>query len=94
MAQSQMLMCANNYKNDFDHIMCPKYECVDDESHRINYCEMWKGTNLFDSEEKVNFDDVLSNEIGRVTHIVNIILENWNLENGKNEMVDSSGLSV
>jgi hypothetical protein len=65
------------------NIMCPKCECVDDESHRINFCEMWKVTNLFDSEEKVNFDDVFSNEIRHVICIVKIILRNWKTERMK-----------
>ena len=52
----------------------------------MNYCPVWSDLNLYESNEKINFEDIHSdNEIESMT-VVKKILEIWDLGNNKNSM--------
>ena len=86
MARYGMLRCANNFHNGFGTKLCDLCNVCDDENHRINTCKKWREINLYDNRQKIEFNDIYSNDIDKCFHTVQIILAMWDLENGKNEM--------
>ena len=86
MARYGMLKCASNFQNGFGTKLCDKCNVFDDENHRINTCIKWRKINLYDTEQKVEFNDVFSNDNDKCFQIVETVLSMWDLENGKNEM--------
>ena len=81
-----MLKCANNLSNGQGTRMCEICGIPDNESHRINYCKKWHQTNLYESIDKIDFNDIYCNDTEKCLAIVKIVLTLWDLENGKNEM--------
>ena len=59
---------------------------VDDESHRINWCQKWGDVNRYHNDEKVAFDDIYSGDVEKCLSVVNSVLSIWYLRNGKNEI--------
>ena len=57
-----MLMCASNLNTGFGGKICRACGVIDDENHRINYCTLWAATNLCNSDEKIDFESIYSNE--------------------------------
>ena len=55
--------------------------------HRLNHCKKWKETNMYDCDHKVNFVDIFSDGKEKYMSVVYAIMKNWNLKNGKNEMM-------
>ena len=81
-----MLDCANNYAHKYGTKMCNLCNQVDDESHRINYCEKWRNTNLCGSPLKINFSKIVSRDPETLERLGYVIEKIWDLENGKNTM--------
>ena len=50
----------------------------DDENHRLNFCKRFASTNLSDSSEKVNFDDIYSRDHNKIKQIIIKIEKVWN----------------
>ena len=86
MGRYGMLKCANNFSNGHGTRMCEVCGELDNESHRINYCRKWHRTNLCESIDKIDFNDIYSNDTEKCLAVVKIVLSLWDLENGKNEM--------
>ena len=86
MGRYGMLQCAQNFSNGYGSKLCSKCKVVDDESHRINWCDRWRSINLCDSETKLNYSDIFSDDIKKCMKVVETIISIWDLENGKNEM--------
>ena len=86
MARFGMLQCANNYSVKYGSKMCKKCNEIDDESHRINYCQNYTSINFCDNDEKINFEDIFSSDVDGCYEVLRVILSMWDLENGKNEM--------
>ena len=84
-ARYGMLECGKNFKGTAQTI-CEMCNVLDDESHRLNNCIKWKERNLFDSDEKVNFNDVYSNDIRIVRNIIPLIQSLWNVKNAHGTM--------
>ena len=63
-------------------------ECgvLDDVDHRINHCSRWNTINLAGCDDKVDFKCILSNEDHVSMKMVDIIIDMWDLENGRNCM--------
>ena len=80
-----MLECGNNYKGTMKQI-CETCNCVDDESHRLNVCIKWRGKNLFDSNEKIDFNDIYSNDANVLRNIIPHIQKLWNMKNAHGTM--------
>jgi hypothetical protein len=86
MGRFRMLNCAKNFKNLYKDVNCKKCKVMDDESHRINDCELWKDFNHCNNTEKIDFQLIENSDPETLSKIANIILDIWNLKNGKNEM--------
>ena len=65
---------------------CGKSQVTDDENHRVNGCELYKDINAYDSDEKVDFKLIYSDEMEQIKKVINIILTMWDLGCGKNEI--------
>ena len=81
-----MLKCVSNFSNVHGTKICEACNTIDDEGQRINLCTKWWDINLYTSIEKIDYDDIYSEDIEKSFAIVEIILSLWDLENGKIEM--------
>ena len=59
LARYGMLECGQNFSGT-QNKQCDNCKCIDDESHRLNYCPKWRTRNLLDSNEMINFDNIYS----------------------------------
>ncbi len=57
-----MIECGKNYKGTLDEI-CKKCSNIDDEDHRLNYCEKFRETNRFNDDVKIDFREIYSNDV-------------------------------
>ena len=89
MGRYGMLQCAANFSAGYGGKLCINCGVIDDENHRINNCERWKEINLFDCVEKVNYDDLYSDDQCKSMCIIGKIIDMWDLGNGKNAMRSS-----
>ena len=86
MGRYGMLQCAANYSMGYATKLCKECGVTDDEEHRINHCKLWIDTNLSTSCEKLNFDDIYSDDRVKSLKVVERVLLMWDLGNGKNIM--------
>ena len=86
MGRYGMLKCRANFSSSFTDKNCPACKTVDDEQHRINYCSLYRTTNLCDSINKIDYSLIYSDDLNDVLQVVTIILKMWDLGFGKNEM--------
>ena len=86
MGRFGMLKCASNFSVGYGTKTCDICGVLDDESHRINDCTKWRDINMHTSGQKINYDDIYSDDTDKCWAIVSIILSMWDLENGRNEM--------
>ena len=54
----------------------------------MNNCILFKNINLFDSNEKVDYSLIYSDDLNDVLKVVTVILKMWDLGFGKNDMRD------
>ena len=86
MGRYGMLQCAANFSDGYRTKLCPRCNVTDNEDHRMNYCPVWSDLNLYESNKKINFEDIHSdNELESMT-VVKKILKIWDLGNNKNSM--------
>ena len=57
-----MLECGKNFKGNKPEI-CSLCNEIDDENHRLNDCVKFRDINFYDSDIKVDFQRVFSNDI-------------------------------
>ena len=86
MGRYGMLQCAANYSTGYATKDCRECGVTDDENHRMNYCTLWRDVNLYAVNEKMNFDDIYSDEYAKSLKIIECVLLMWDLGNGKNTM--------
>ena len=84
-ARYGMLECGKNFKGTVER-ECHSCGVADDESHRLNICSKWEGKNLVGKDEKVNFQDVYSDNIQTLRKIVPHIQTLWNVKNAHGTM--------
>ena len=89
MGQYGMLQCASNFSNGYGSKLCTRCKVVDDENHRINFCPKWSSTNLFYKQEKINFEDIYSDDECKSIIVVKKIIEMWDLGNNRNCMKEA-----
>ena len=77
MARYGLLECGVNYKGSLKE-MCDTCCCIDDEKHRLNMCIKWKDNNLFESNSKVDYDLVYSDNLEAIRTIATHINKIWN----------------
>ena len=80
-----MLECGKNFKGTMRE-MCNSCNVIDDENHRLNYCEKFKNVNLFDTQPKVAFSDVFSTDMIIVRAIMKHIEKVWNVTTAHGNM--------
>ena len=88
MAMFSMLNCATNFKNGYKDLKCPSCLVNDDENHRINYCSRFKDINLYESNLKVDFESIHSDDNETVDRVIDTVSILWDLKNGKNDMMN------
>ena len=86
MGRAGMLQCANDFSTKYKTKNCNDCGVVDDESHRINHCMRWQAINLKEKDEKVDFDDIYTNDAVKCRAVLGKIISIWDLANGKNDM--------
>ena len=86
MGRYGMLQCAANYSTGYATKDCRECDMTDDENHRINHCRLWLNTNLFSSCDKLNFEDIYSDDRSKSLKVIERILLMWDLGNGRNIM--------
>ena len=84
-ARFGMLECGKNFKGTMRE-MCNTCNVIDDEDHRLNYCERFKNINLFDTQPKVAFSDVFSTDMIIVRAIMKHIEKVWNVTTAHGNM--------
>ena len=86
MGRYGMLKCNANYSQNKGNKDCRICGVIHDEDHRINHCVLYEGINCFDSNIKIDFNMVYSDDLESALNVVEIILKMWDLGNGRNEM--------
>ena len=80
-----MLECGKNFKGTLSD-QCNTCNMPDDEEHRLNKCRKHIETNFIDSNAKVPFESVFSNDIPTLRKILPCINQVWNLQSGHGSM--------
>ena len=86
MGRYGMLNCKANFSSGYGGKDCATCNKVDDENHRINECIKYRAINLYERENKINFNLIYSDTVQEVLKVVEIILKLWDLGFGKNTM--------
>ena len=86
MGRYGMLNCNANFSSGYGNKNCSTCGVPDDESHRINYCIKYKEANLYESDEKIDYSMIHSDNLESMMKVVQIILKLWDLGYGKNAM--------
>ena len=76
-ARFGMLECGYNFKAGMSE-ECNQCSVLDNEDHRLNYCVKFKGFNYCNSSEKVNFEDIYSNDMPTLRKTIPLIERVWN----------------
>ena len=84
MGKYGMLKCRANFSMGLGQKNCETCGTVDDESHRINDCVLYRDINLYDKSEKVNFEDIYCDNMLTALKVVEHIMRMWDLGCGKN----------
>ena len=80
-----MLECGKNFKATIPET-CTTCLRLDDENHRMNECSSWKHINYINSNNKVDFQDVYSNDPQKLSVIIERVRGVWELSLGKGTM--------
>ena len=86
MAKYGMLDCGKNFKMLYKTSQCDICDTLDDEQHRIFICPKWSGNTVLTPNNNCEFSDIVSQNLQRVKQVIKIVLEKWDLTNGKNIM--------
>ena len=89
LARNGMLECGKNFKGTLPEL-CQNCLVTDNEDHRMNTCPKWKDTNFLDSETKIEFGNIYSNDPAVLPTIIERIQKVWELSLGKGLMKRTS----
>ena len=81
-----MLYCQANYSAGTGNKNCSVCRVLDNESHRINDCVVFRSTNLYDSKNKIDFNRIYTDDMQSILDVISIVLKIWDLGAGKNVM--------
>ena len=90
MGRAGMLQCANNFSTKYKTKNCSDCGVIDGESHRINECTRWQTINLSANYERIDFNDIYSDEAVKCRAVLEKIKGIWDLVNGRNDMRKTS----
>ena len=85
MGRYGMLNCRANFSMSNGGKLCWERNVMDNECRRINDCVLYRGMNLLDNDERLDFNLVYS-EGEELKNVLKVILSMWDLEHGKNNM--------
>ena len=80
-----MLECGTNFKGTIKE-MCSDCNVQDDEMHRLNYCKKFRSNNYYESDVKVDFDDIYSTDLQTLRTLLPKIGKVWNTKNANGSM--------
>ena len=80
-----MLECGKNFKGTMDEL-CKTCKVIDNENHRLNDCPVYKNVNLVDSQLKVDFKNVFSNDMNVFRPVIKQIEKIWDVHNAHGSM--------
>ena len=86
MARFGMLQCAKNFATQHGTKQCRDCSVIDDENHRINFCKKYQSVNNCNKSEKIEFDDIYSDDENKIMNVVKAVLCVWDLAHNKNEV--------
>ena len=84
-ARFRMLECGTNYKGSKSEI-CSTCKRKDDENHRLNECKKYVSNNYHDSDDKLPFDLIYSQDLKQLRKIISRIENVWNTSNAHGTM--------
>ena len=85
-ARFGMLECGANYKGKYPEI-CTLCNRRDDENHRLNECPKFETTNFFNSDEKVDFHSLYSDNVDAILKILPSLSCIWNTKNAHGTVI-------
>ena len=89
-ARYGMLECAKNFKIKYGKLECPECNTPDNENHRLNQCKKLANRNWLNKQEKVNFDQVYSDDVETLrkisANIQKVWDESYSLDSNKTNM--------
>ena len=80
-----MLECGKNFKGT-KSLECNECSAVDDESHRLNSCIKYSDINFCNTDSKVDFKLIYSNNVNVLKDMVHKISRVWNVQNAHGTM--------
>ena len=80
-----MLECGQNYKGSMN-LLCKTCKVVDDESHRLNECTMYREKNCTNQTSHINFNDIYSHESSILSNVIMSIEQLWNTKTAHGSM--------
>ena len=85
LARCGMLECGKNFKGTIP-VFCRECGEVDDESHRLNRCVIWKHLNFSETAEVIDFDVIYENDLEKLSPVIKSIQRVWELHHGNGSM--------
>ena len=76
LARHGMLECGTNFHGTMSDI-CKHCNKKDDENHRLNECQYLSETNWANSNDKIEFSDVYSNDNIKLTSVIERLENIW-----------------
>ena len=84
-ARFGMLECGTNFKGSMNP-ECHTCKQIDNEEHRLNYCEKYQAKNCYSNKTKVPFNTVYSNDIESIKVILPLLQQIWNTKSAHGSM--------
>ena len=84
-ARYGMLDCGVNFKGTMRPI-CVTCNTRDNEDHRLNECPKWGGA-VENEVEKINFEDIYSDDIDKIRAVIKKLTKIWNTKNANGSMI-------
>ena len=80
-----MLECGKNFKGSMKS-ECDLCKCLDDEEHRLNYCQKYNDVNFSKHLDKMPFANIFVDDIDTLRMMIDRIISVWNVKTGKGSM--------
>ena len=84
MARYGMLRCQANFSFGGQNKNCNVCQTLEEETHRINFFVIYQSVNLYNSNEKLDFELIYSDDVDVLLKVIDIVLKVWELDNGRN----------
>ena len=85
LARCGMLECGKNFKGTIPEI-CRECSEMDDESHRLNRCVLWKHLNFSETAKEIDFGEIYSDDYDKLSAVIKSIQNVWEMYFGNGSM--------